>query len=285
MDKNNQITGGLLPLKEDKRDFTLGGIYGKRDMSLVPDYDFVVGNPIKIKNQFVSDFCTAFAGTAVSEDQEKIELSPEYLFAKEKELIGNYKSWGCDLRTACKALVNYGCIEKELSPYDLLNQERDFIANPRNWDKVFDKDATKHKKKSYFAVDIQGDIFDSFRSAMWENIDQKCSILTGCVWEREWTDAEGGIIPEKIGTPVEGHAFKIFGQKNIAGQLYLVAQLSNGDEIGDKGIFYFSREVVNRVFKSFGAFMFIDEDSGYYKKNHWTFSQKILNIFKKIFRQ
>ena len=161
-------------------------------------------------------------------------------------------------------------------------RDRNFLADYRNWPSELDEEALKHRKKSYFAVDIQGDIFDSFRSALWENIEKKCSILTGCIWELNWIDSPGGIIPEEKGMQQEGHAFKIFGQKNINGQLYLVAQLSNGEEIGDNGIFYFSREVANRVFKGFGAFMFLDEDPEEVKKNNWTWQQKFIDTIKKL---
>ena len=110
---------GLKPLLPDSRDFTLGAIYGDRNIKLVPDYDFVVDKPLEISNQYYSDMCVAFAGAAVSSDQEKIALSPEYLFAKGKQIAGNPNSWGLDLRTICKALCQFGTIEKNDSPYNL----------------------------------------------------------------------------------------------------------------------------------------------------------------------
>ena len=76
------------------------------------------------------------------------------------------------------------------------------------------------------------------------------------MWCPEWTNAKGGIIRTK-GTPESGHAFKIFGQQFIDGEPFLVCQLSNGTDNGDKGIFYMSREVINDC-EEFGAFMLVD---------------------------
>ena len=274
-----QIKGGLLPLKKDSRDFTLGGVFGER--VIPPNHDFMVAEPLVIKDQYDSDMCTAFACCAVSEDQENVLLSPEWFFAQVKKMKGNYKSWGADLRSVCRTACEAGFLEKNYAKYDLIIRNRDFLADWENWPDN-ETDPLKHKKKSYFSVDIQGDIFDSFRSALWEYKEKKCTILTGCLWLKNWTNSPEGIIPDGEGTPIEGHAFKIFGQKNIRGKLYLVAQLSNGTDIGDNGIFYFSREVANRTFKGYGAFMFIDAPPEEVKDIVWGWKEKLYNFFIKL---
>ena len=103
------------------------------------------------------------------------------------------------------------------------------------------------------------DIFDKIRSTLWKNRHEKRSIVTGCTWRPGWIGAKDGIIPKDYPDRGFGHAFKIFGQKKINGEIYLMAQLSNGKGVGDQGIFYFSREVVNREFR-YGTFMFKDMD-------------------------
>lgn len=284
-----QIGGGLLPLKKDTRDFKLGSVFSAIDISEVPDTDFIISSPLFIKNQYNSDFCVAFAGAAVSEDQELVELSPEWLFAKAKDLLDDWKSWGLDLRTMAKVLTKFGALRKEFEPeYNLHNYDRDFLANYENWDEALEKNASLHKKKSYFFVDNLGkDTFDSFRIALWQHKEEKCSILTGTIWEKEWTNAPGGIIPKEKGIELFGHALKIFGQKNINDELYLVAQLSNGTEIGLRGIFFFPREVINRCF-TFGAYCFIDLDPNEVKKEVWSFQrqlwEKIKNLLKRYFK-
>ena len=52
--------------------------------------------------------------------------------------------------------------------------------------------------------------------------------------------------------------FKIFGQKIIGSEIYLVAQLSQGEDVGDRGLFYLPREVVNKEIGAYGIFMFYD---------------------------
>jgi len=117
--KEKNIGGGLIPSKKDRKDFSLTKAFGAIDVSEIPDYDFVVAEPLGIFNQGNSDMCVAFAATAVNQDQERVLLSPEYLFAKAKQLNGEWKSWGLDLRTICKAMVKFGCIEKKDSPFEL----------------------------------------------------------------------------------------------------------------------------------------------------------------------
>ena len=281
---NREIGGDLQVTPRDKRDFKLGKVFGMVDISEIPDRDFVVAEPLEIKDQGNSDLCAAFSACSVSEDQEGISLDPCYFFAKIKQIAGEYFSWGADLRTTCKAAVKYGFIEILQSLYNLENKSRNFIANWRNWPLGLDQFAQEHAKQSFFAIEWQKDRFDSFRSALWQFRNKRCSILTGVKWQREWTAAEGGIIPKEMGTQTGGHALKIFGQKIIDGEIYIVAQLSNGIEIGDKGIFYFPRKVINRDF-TFGGYMFLDMDPEEAKKKAWSIWRRIWEKFKKIIKQ
>lgn len=121
------------------------------------------------------------------------------------------------------------------------------------------------------------DIFDRIRCTLWQNRHEERSILTGCVWRSEWINTPGGVINKIESSGVFGHALKIFGWKQINNEPYLIAQLSNGINNGDNGIFYFSRTVVNQAF-TFNAFTFSDlekEEAQYYiskgrtRPNHW----------------
>ncbi len=207
--------------------------------------------------------CGAFDFTAVSEEQENVVLSPEYQFAKTKQIIGKWKDWGADLRSVCKSGTKYGSLEATDAPGWIKNAERDNIANWANWSLDLDILAEKHKKQSYFSISGSYDEFDNIRTTIWKNRLEKRSILTGCQWRNEWIPA-GGIIPRVYAGKGFGHAFKIFGWEND----YLLAQLSNGDSIGDKGIFRFPHEVVNREF-TYGAFTFKDVDPAGVKLAVW----------------
>ncbi len=252
------IRSGLTPLRKDKRDFKLGLAFGFQKLKDVPDTDFVVAEPLEIKDQFENDMCTAYASCAVSEDQEGVPLSPEYTFAKTKQLSGDWKEFGANLRDAAKSHTKFGALEKQVSPFHYPEQDRNFIANWNNWPAEYDQKAKEHQKDSFFSVDGPYDKFDNIRAALWKFKDERRSQIVGAVWRASWMTKDG-VVPtsyEKDGTP---HAFKIFGQKTINGKLYLVAQLSNGTTIGDRGIFYVPREVANREF-TYGNFMFKDID-------------------------
>lgn len=162
-------------------------------------------------------------------------------------------------------------------------KEELFIANWNNWPqlKELDEKAKTHKKLSYFAVDGYYDTFDNFRAALWQNRHDKCSILTGTTWRQGWTLCSGGIIPKTETKPIVGHALKFFGQKNINGELYLMAQSSNGSDFGDKGIYYFPREAVNRDF-TYGAFMFKDMPQETAKQLAWSRTRQIWEKVKKV---
>lgn len=159
-------------------------------------------------------------------------------------------------------------------------REQLFLANWENWPKELDEKAKLHKKQSYFAVDGPFDIFDNFRATLWQNREEKRSILTGALWKLEWTSAKKGVIPKNAKIDRYGHAFKIYGQKVINGELHLVAQLSNGKNIGDGGIFYFPRSVVNKEF-SFGAYTFKDIDPDIIKRlnKKLSWKEKFFNWF------
>ena|SRR3990167_8408633 len=157
-----------------------------------------------------------------------------------------------------------------------------FLANWGNWPKNLDESAKKHLKQSYFSIYGPYDTFDNIRATLWANRNEKRSVLTGCEWKSIWINAAGGIIPkfylEKNGV---GHAFKIFGWKEIAGESYLIAQLSNGMGVGDKGIFYFPRNVINKEL-SFGIYTFSDMPTEKAKQMGWSWDIKLKEILKRF---
>lgn len=255
---------GLKPLPEDPRDFKLGALYGTVDTKGIPD-DFVVAEPLKIKDQRTSDFCTAYALTAVSEDQEGVELSPEFQFYVTKK---GDTSWGADLRQASDTICKFGSLEQSEANKTIFDKyDREKILASDSWPVGVLSKARLHAKKSY--VRINGN-FDEIRAALWKFRNEKRTIVAGALWRNEWTHAHKGIIPKVYGTSDFGHAFKFFGQKKINGELYLMAQLSSGTEIGDGGIFYFPKEVVDKEVSPYGAFMFMDMEpdmAKYYMEN------------------
>ena len=282
--KNEKGIGGLRKTPKDVRDFKLSKLRGvDKKKEEVPLVDFVVAEPLEIKNQYNSDFCVGFATTAVSEDQEGVILSPEWFFAQIKKIEGNFNTYGANLRDGCRAAVKFGFIEKEQAPFSVENRERNFLANWENWPTELNQKALKHRKKSYFRIDDENDIFEAIRRVLWQYKDKKCSVLTGACWRAGWS--RNPIIDDLRENDVcTGHAFKIFGQKIINGKPYLVAQLSGGEEDGDHGRYYFSKEVVNKTF-IYGAFMFLDLDPEEQKKTQWSWWVKIIDKIKKFIKK
>lgn len=284
----------LLPLSPDDRDFKHTQVFGALEKTALPTEDFVVANPLKIKDQRNLDFCPGFSTSEVSEDQEGVELDPLWQFAQIKRVMKEYTSYGADLRSAGKALYKYGSLPQALSPFTIDSGDRDFLANWKNWSSNLDAVAFSHKKQSMFFVDGPHDDFDNIRAVLWKNRLKKQSLIAGTMWRDSWTDAPGGVIPETgwENDAGGGHAIKIFGQKNINGKLYLIIQNSWGEDVGDNGLFYFPRSVINSEFAPYGQIYFSDMtvgDAKYYIDNgitvndnwFWALIKTFFNLFQK----
>lgn len=257
--KQNKIFGGLKPPTEDERDLQLGAIITLPKLNEIPD-EFTVAEVSRIKDQGETDLCTCFAGSYASEVQEDIELSPEYQFAKTKEISGNIAEWGADMRDMLKSLCE-GSLEARLVPdglkLNLDGSNRDFIADIKNWPESLKFESKKHKKKSFFKITGPYDNFDNIRATMWKFRAERRVTITGAVWKHAWTVAPDAIIPNGEYSGGFGHAFIFNKTRIVNGKLMLVATLSNGLNFGDCGRYYFSREVVNNYFP-YGAYTLLD---------------------------
>jgi len=260
------IYGGLKPLPEDKRDFKFGSIFGAVPLSQLPTT--FVYPVIKIEDQKDTDFCTAFASTSVREDQEFVDLTPLYTFAKLKQLEGSPDGWGGDLRMVAKTHCQFGALEKKDCPYTI-DTPREVIANWINWNKRYDTMASAHKAQSFTFVNKYSgmDLFDSIRMAIWLGRNKKQTVLTGALWKHLWTLSDGILRPSD-NDEASPHAFKINGWKEIEGTTYLSLVLSNGTGIGQGGIFYMPREIANTEL-IFGNIVFTDLP----KNLAWTANQ------------
>lgn len=256
MPEPRYIREGLKTLPKDERDFSSSRVFGSAKLPTLPPSLFV-GTPFSVKDQGDSDFCTAYASTAANENHEVVELSPEYLFAQAKKLEGGYTSWGCDLRTVCKAWTKVGCIPQSIAPLSLKTHHRNECANWENWPHELDWKAAEHRQKSYVAISGPYDTFDNIRVSLMQHKDEQSPVLTGALWRQSWTEAPGGVIPKHYETQGFGHAFLIRGWMEIMGETMLWLQLSNGDAIGDKGFYYMPRSVANQELV-FGNFQFVD---------------------------
>lgn len=258
-------TGALHPLTKDEHDFkVLGGVFNVPKLEDLPE-EFYNAELMGVKDQGNKDFCAGYASAAVSEDQEAVELNPEYSFMVAKRLLMEkdpeaWRSWGVDLRTMAQGAVKVGFLEQNDFPFaaDDRRDDRDFLANPANWPAELDLLAATHKKGSFWdASEGPYDLFDNLRATIWMNRYEARSILTGCLFRWDWMRARGGVIPKEYGATGEGHAIKAFGWKKIDDEVHLVIVNSWGLDAGDSGLFYFPREVVNKEF-TYGAYTYRD---------------------------
>ena len=282
MDSINKIGGGLQQSKKDKRDIAVGMIFALPKVEDLPK-EFIVNGFIKVKNQGSDDTCAARASDAVSEDQEQIELCDYFSFAIAKWIDGDPASWGTQLRSVAKGHTKYGALSVKDCPLHLSDKHN--LLRDRDWNNWPDKEkllnlAKRHKKASYLSISGNYDVFDNFRIMLFFFKNELRSSFTGAAWKSIWTTSSGGIIPKfDLDKGQFGHAFKIYGWKEIAGETYLIAQLSNGQDIGDKGLFYFPRDIVNKDF-SFGAYTFSDMPAEEVKQKGWNWRIKLGEMLK-----
>lgn len=221
-----------------------------------------------ILNQLDLDFCVGFATTTLQNITWQIKNDPLYQFAKIKQIRGEYKAYGANLRDGMKAATKFGSLPLVYAPYthngSPTDKNRDFLANWVNWPIDLDKQAFKEKDLSYFIVDGTYDIFDNIRSTLALHLQERRAVTFGLYWHDEWTEAPGGIIPPIMPTTSYGggHDISIVGQKTINGVLYLVLQQSWGDTAGDRGFYYFPRSIIDQSYAlGYGAYTLSNKDS------------------------
>ncbi len=274
----------LKPTPKDKRDFKLGNVFDLPKITEIPLTDWIVSPLLGIKNQARiepnNDECTAYATSEAAEAHEGMQIDPNYTFGKEKMLLGNWQSFGGDLRTAMTAGVKFGFLPVSKSPF--LDRPRDFVANWQNWPPEYDQWAEPQKQQSYFSCDGNYDLFDNIRASLWKFKDNKNLVVAGSYWYPAWSFP--AVIPdERQMTQPSGHAFAVIGQKMIGGVPYLVVQQSYGCSAGDNGLQCFSRTVVNREWKDFGAFMFVDMSPDSAKElNRTDIITQLINLWKQL---
>lgn len=188
--------------------------------------------------------CTGFTLVEICQDRDRIIYNPKFSYDKTlfMEGIGSddaqFERVGCGIEDSLKSGIVYGV--------QAITETTDI-------------EALKHRIGDYYdAIEGSGmDCFDSIRSAMWK---ENKSIYVGTPWLANWSNPQGGIMPQAIVTPDQStpwHAWKICGSKLINGEMYLIGKTWQGSEWGDTGWAYFSRDTVNKVFAIDGSVAYV----------------------------
>ncbi len=270
--------------KIDPRKFKRSKLFGANiEVSAIPDFD--LAPTLTIKNQLDSSMCTAFATTGISSIQEGTELSPEYAFQKTRALMGSPHSWGANPDDAMKAHIKFGCIEEKDSPFHLETDGQYKIEDYANWDKSLDVVASLHRKRAYLEADGYKDAFDSIRAIMYEsyqkfqqtlNLSDLRAVSVGFNWS--FQDASQGIVNDVKSESAQHNVFAR-GQKTINGIPYIIIQNSYGEGVGDKGLYYFPREILNQ--NVLFARVFEDMDPNEIKKQ-WNILARIFDLMMSL---
>lgn len=256
-------------LPEDIRDFSHSTLFGTVKSESIPSFSFdISSNAPYIYDQSDLDFCTGESSSAESTVEFQTENDPSdplFQFAKIKQIRGEWSDQGANLRDAAKALTKFGSLPMSKSPFTHnagkdTDRDRDFLANWSNWPNELDSQALGRRLGSYFVPDGPHDPFDNIRSALWQNATTKAGsgVLFGLLWRDEWTYSPGGVIPEIVpASGGGGHAVYLRGQKMIGTIPYIVLQNSWGKSLGDNGLYYVPRSVINNEFAAgHGAYVF-----------------------------
>jgi len=269
----------VVPL--DPRTYKLGAVFQLPEVGSIPT-EFEI--PIQFyKDQGSSDKCAAYASCEVSEDQEGVELNPDYTFAVGKDIEnGDVMGFGLSLIDIAKAHCKVGAIEQSQVPKDIDVDDPKY-RYIKNWPTDLLPKAFDHKKNSYFQIQkVYGqDWFDSIKSSLYKFRDKKNTVLFGVLWD--WP--VNRVFIENFSPDGTGHAMKIFGWCTRNGVEYLKAQQSWGKKAGEKSVHYFSREVINKSVDIFGAIMFNDmtrQDIEWYLNNQIKETDNWITVVFKI---
>lgn len=195
-------------------------------------------NQLTDGNQFG---CRAYTLSHIAGNEDKAIYKPQYSCDKIASVEGTPAIQSGDMRLAMKVGQVYGV---------------------QRLDETTEQQAETHRRGAFYSVDkVNGmDWFDSFRLALRNG---GTSINTGTMWFPEWENiGPDGILTSQFvfdGTwdTEDGHDYEICGEHIINNQPYLIALSWQGDNYGDHGRAYFSRETFNKVFDVYGTAGFV----------------------------
>lgn len=242
---------GLVFEPKDGTEYSLGSYVNLPKLEELPQ-EFQI-TPLEIKDQQSSDFCAGYGTCSMSEIQEGILFEPSWTFAKAKELLGDVDSYGTTIKSVLKVHCESGALPKQEAPFSIETKSSSFLRRIENWPDVEDK-AYPYRKGSYWHISGPYDFFDNARAAMWLFRDEKRTIGSGVDWG--WPNNKP--IISTIGNG-PGHFVYYNGWVTLEnGEPAMILTNSYGEDVGNYGQFYMTRDVFNFYCDKYGAYMLID---------------------------
>lgn len=172
--------------------------------------------------------CTNYSQAELCQNEDMSIYNPEYI---EEHTHANAQG-GIDIKISLKSVIKDGL------------QRIDGIVG--------------FNRTAYFNIRGSGliDYFDAVRLAMYSSLPEKRAISLGTPYFSEWarTGTDGILpLPSFDVRNVIWHNGVIVGWKEINGTPYLIYKSHQGENFGDKGFAYFSRELYNSVMNIKGS--------------------------------
>lgn len=245
------VQNGTFKVKKDLRDYdflksrALGGVSVNAD-DLPSEFNVDAGLWMPNQNQMGLPYgCTGFTQADLCADEDGVLYDPGDIYRATPTPLGGDPNGGRNIRESLAVVCKK---DRPLKRY---------LA-----------DGTGNPRPAYFTVKPAGkiDYFDAVRIAIWINQHEKRSVSIGSPWYPEFERPVDGILP----TPesyywhggIPGHNWKICGWKTIDGNTYLIGKPWQGEEYGDNGWCYVSREIFNDTMNRWGTGAFtVSDDS------------------------
>ena len=248
-----QGLGVLKPDEPDHRDLKVGFLgWGRYE----PKYDRREIETVSIKNQAPFNTCTFESVICQKEPMENETLSVRSLviYAKDEGYISG--DGFSTLRKSQKALQKFGAL-----PYGVLNEREErgwTLFSEMNLNKELIQEAKENRSGSYWRID---DIDEVYKA-----LDENDIIQTAMYWYSGYNMSGGlrapWILQRGKGYRVGAHAVSIIGyDRNYHGQDVFICQNSYGNNWGDNGKFYITRDHLERALNIFGAMLQKDIDA------------------------
>lgn len=237
---------GLLPLKEDERDFKIGSIWDFFG-GYTPKQEVKEIKTISVKDQKRLSNCSFQAATVQKEIDEDVILSARYLTAKayQQGLCGR-GGWA-DMRSGQIVLNNWGCCKEKDCPSNSNLSWNDYVNI--NFTKL-DPLAEEHKTKTYWKIQNVDELLKA--------VDEGHAVTVGIPWYSGFNQGGGfkspWIIRQAVGYLVSGHALCSIGYKPEL----VTVQNSYSANWGDKGKLYITRAFLNIYIRKYGAYANLD---------------------------